>query len=300
MRILAALCGLLVCSNALAQKNVDPKQVIVPQPEERKVPLWDARFDTDYTFDSDFEDVESLGSISTLHYSATLARRFALTDRWYFKVGFNADRIEVFDASGPIPDSLNQLAGIVAIEYWKKGRLGFILQSNPGVYFTEDITGNAFDAPTFAAVAIKVHEKFSFVLGAGGSIMGEGIFGGSSISPVAGFYWNATERLTLNAVLPQPRITYKISEAFSVYAGGEYSLGTYRTSESDDRRTNNAVMRYRDIRAGIGASYHPTEGVALELSAGWSFNRQFDYYRSGPGFETEGAPYLRASLKIAL
>jgi hypothetical protein len=42
------------------------------------------------------------------------------------------------------------------------------------------------------------------------------------------------------------------------------------------------------------------KGVSLELSAGWSFRRDLDYFHAGPDVQSRGSPYMKADLSIDL
>jgi hypothetical protein len=76
--------------------------------------------------------------------------------------------------------------------------------------------------------------------------------------------------------------------------------GAYRNGPTNDHRTNNALLAYTEYRAGAGINYTPKNGVSLQFTAGWTFERRIDYFRAGPDNTAKGAPYLKLDLSIAL
>jgi hypothetical protein len=48
------------------------------------------------------------------------------------------------------------------------------------------------------------------------------------------------------------------------------------------------------------AKVAPKENISLETTAGWSFERDFDYFRAGPDYKSKGAPYLKLEMSIGL
>ena len=81
---------------------------------------------------------------------------------------------------------------------------------------------------------------------------------------------------------------------------GEIQGSVFRNGPTNDRRTNNALLEYREYRTGFGASYTPKENISLEATAGWSFLSDFDYFRAGPDYKSKGAPYIKLEMSIGL
>ena len=53
---------------------------------------------------------------------------------------------------------------------------------------------------------------------------------------------------------------------------------------------------------GVLGKHHftPKENISLEATAGWSFLRDFDYFRAGPDYKSKGAPYIKLEMSIGL
>lgn len=218
--------------------------------------------------------------------------------RWYLRTGINYQRWE-FDNSGglPLPNHLQSISAKIALEYLVRGRTAVLIETEPGVYFQNDIDTDTFDSPTKVAAAIGVTDTFYFVVGA--SYAGLRSY---PLLPIVGFSWNITDRLTINAVPPEPRIIYAASDKLRLWAGGELTGGAFRTDARQVERKeslNDAVVTYSEYRAGAGFTYS-CGGMEFELGAGYAFQRKFDFHRAEEGYETdEGAPYVKVELKAS-
>jgi hypothetical protein len=118
--------------------------------------------------------------------------------------------------------------------------------------------------------------------------------------PIGGVNWKINDKLNFRAVFPKPRLSYIPNEALELFVAGEIQGGVFRNGPTNDRRTNNALLEYSEYRAGFGASYTPKENISLEATAGWSFLRDFNYFRAGPDYKSKGAPYIKLEMSIGL
>lgn len=275
------------------------KEVVQPPAPpgvQREVPLWSVDLTTDYTLGSRFKRYSGIGSQAEYHYDLDAIRRIQIQGGWYFRLGAHLERFDFSRSNAALPYSLNTVAADVGLEYWAGPKLGFELQLEPGVYFTRDhITSNSFDIPVVVGIGIPVTPAFSLVLGARTSILSQ-----YPVFPGGGFIWDVTDRLKISALFPRPNVKYQLSDHFSIFAGGELLGGDFRNGPTNDRRTNNAVLEYSEYRAGAGVSYNLTKQVSASLGAGWTFERNFDYFHSGPSFKTRGAPYAEFKLSLGL
>jgi hypothetical protein len=224
-----------------------------------------------------------------------VGRRFRLWDTWYARFGFDLERFEFFKTVDVFPESLNSIAAVAALEYWHGEDVGFYLELSPGVYFSEKITANAFDIPIVLGTGYKITDHCFLGFGITAGLLRE-----IPVLPVGGLIWNVSDKLSIRAIFPQPKITYDLSKTLEFFIGGEEIGGGYRTGSSKDHRTNKAVLDYSDLHAGGGFSYAPKKGVSFELSAGWSFRRDLDYFHAGPDVQSRGAPYVKADVSIDL
>ena len=299
----ATLCAFGFAANCLAGQalsdgKTDGKKIIhEPIAPE---PAWVVNFRTSYTFESDFSRGSRNPSGDSFFKGVDVSHRRPLgglpalsgDGAWYLRLGAAYGRWDFGNSGGlPIPNHLQSMNAKIAVEYLEKGRTGFLFETEPGVYFEDDIRGNNFDAPTKLALAWPVTDRFVIV----GGVSYAGL---RSIQflPIVGFVWTINDQWKVNMIPPEPRIIYTASDQLSLWAGGELAGGSYRV---DERRTrekkslNNAVLDYSEWRAGAGLTYR-AGGCAIELGGGYAFQRKFDYHRAEEGFETdEGAPYLK-------
>lgn len=270
---------------------------ITPEPE------WVVNFRTSYTWESDFSRGQQHGASGDSFFKGLdISHRFPLTGvglpalsddgAWYFRAGAAYERWDFGNSGGlPIPNHLQSVNAILALEYLVRGQTGFLLETDPGVYFEDDIRGNNFDAPTKLALAYPVSDNFVIV----GGVSYTGLRSIQFI-PIVGFVWTLNDKWKISALPPQPRVIYTASDKLQIWAGGELAGGSYRVDERETREKkslNNAVLDYSEWRAGLGLTYK-VGGCDFELGGGYAFQRKFDYHRAEEGFETdEGAPYVK-------
>ena len=270
-------------------------QPIAPEPE------WVVNLRTSYTFESDFKRGKN-ASGDSFYKGFDIGRRFSLSGvglpalsndgAWYLRVGVEYGRWD-FDHTGglPLPNHLQSASADIALEYLVHGQLGFLLETEPGVYFENDVRGNNFDSPTKLALTYPVTDHFVIVGGVSYASMRSYPF-----IPIVGFSWTINDQWKISAIPPEPRIIYTASDKLHIWAGGELAGGSFRVDEQSKHKygsLSNAVVDYTEYRAGAGFVYK-TSGWELELGGGYAFQRKFDFHRAEKGYETdEGAPYIK-------
>ena len=295
---LLAIGALLLCA---AAAHAGDKTVLTSPPSEvaptKSAPDWSFDLTGDYVLGSHFRHLESLGSQAASYYELEALRRFHIVDNWYFRIGLDVSRSDFSRSNAVFPYSLNALAGEVALEYWHGEDIGALLKVSPGVYFARDhITKNAFDFPIEAGSGIKITKNFSLAIGVTTGLLREW-----PVLPVGGFVWNVNDQLKVNAIFPEPRVSYEFYHGLQVFAGGDFTGGGYRNGPTADRRTNNAALQYDEYRGGAGLTYTPRKGISLEGTVGYAFLREISYFHSGPDFKTRaGAPYFKLDLSVDL
>jgi Domain of unknown function (DUF6268) len=277
------------------------KTMVEPCPPD---PRWLVNLNSSHTFESDFERGHNARGDSWFN-QFEIEHRFALEGLqwpnvecgfWYLRLGAGYARWD-FDHEGglPLPNHLQSISGTIALEYLVRGETGILLETEPGVYFEDEIGGDSFDSPTKLAVAFRLSERFVAV----GGVSYTGL---RSIQflPIIGFVWTISDQWKVYAIPPEPRIIYSPSDNWKFWLSAELAGGSYRTDSREVPRKpslNNAVLTYSEWRAGAGLSYL-MKGCEIELGAGYAFERKFDYHRAEEGFKTdEGAPYVKVAIK---
>ena len=257
-----------------------------------------------YVFESDFErgnnaSGDSLNTDIGFGYRIPLGLTSPNREcgEWFLRLGARYNRFD-FDNSGDLnlPNTLQGISGVIALEYLVRGEIAILLETRPGVYFEHDIDSEDFDSPTNLAVAFVISENFYGVVGATASR-----FRSYPILPVIGFVWRVTPQWTVRAIAPDPRIIYSPSENLSFFVGGELAGGGFRVDGDQNRQSNlrNAVVNYSEYRANAGVIWR-ADRTEFELSGGYAFQRKFDFHRAEEGYATdEGAPFVKAEMRTA-
>ncbi len=167
----------------------------------------------------------------------------------------------------------------------------------PSANFEDEIDSDSIQVSGFAYASFPLTRSFIAVLGAIGSSNTR-----NPILPAVGFVWTINPKWTVFAIPPRPRIVYSPTPELDFWAGGEIVGGIFRTDANTGRGGDlqNAILTYKDYRAGAGVTWRGWQPAIIELGAGYSFYRKFDYYRAEKGYLIdESAPYVQAKVGFA-
>jgi hypothetical protein len=117
-------------------------------------------WETTYTFDSDFKE-SKLGHGNSLYDDFTYDHRFLITGKWYFRLGVEYERYDFGGTDNGLPDHLQAVYGHLALEYVVKDHAGAGIEFDPGVYFQDNVSGDAFDIPIKAFVTFPLKKTKS-------------------------------------------------------------------------------------------------------------------------------------------
>src|SRR3954464_4068313 len=117
-----------------------------------------------YTFSSDFKD-SRFGHGDSFHNDFSYDHRFLITGKWFFRAGIEYERYDFDGTNNGLPDHLQAAYGHLALEYVVKDFAGMSIELNPGVYFQDNATWNAFDVPgkAFVTFPLKKDKIFGVV-----------------------------------------------------------------------------------------------------------------------------------------
>jgi hypothetical protein len=292
--------GRILCAYVLFAMSALGGERSVPQPSpgaetnKERAPLWSFDLDSDYTLGSSIQKYSNFGPQAVYHFEIEALRDAPLFDKYYLQLGLDSERFAFSRSNGLFPYSLTSLAAEVAVSYWDGDDFFPLLKVQPGFYYTRDyITKNAFDVPIRLALGFKAQKDVHLVLG-----FSADRFQQIPVFPIAGFNWKINDKLNLRAVFPEPRFSYNPNDSVEFFLAGQYGGGTYRNGPTNDSRTNGALLEYTEIRTGTGLNYTVNKVVSIEATAGWSFQREFNYFRIGPDIKTRGSPYIRLETTI--
>ena len=245
-------------------------------------------------------DGDAFGTAFEAFYRIRLGNAWpALPDSgWFLRLGATSERFD-FGQTGnlPLPNHLQSIGARLALEYFVKDKPGIFLEVVPSLNFENEIGADSFQVSGLAYVSYPITPSFIAVLGLVGSSNAR-----NPILPAVGFVWTINPEWTAFAIPPRPRIIYSPTPTLQFWAGGEILSGTFRVDGDTGRGENlqNAIVTYRDLRAGAGVTYRGWKPALVELGAGYSFNRKFDYYRAEKGYAIDGgAPFVQLTVGLA-
>jgi hypothetical protein len=295
MKLATLVAGLMIFSGVALG---DEKNVIQSPPpkQQDQAPLWSIDLVSDYTLGSKIIDYPSFGSQAVYHYQIEALRSVHLFDKYYFQFGVESERFDFSRSNALLPSSITSVAGEFAVSYWTGDDYYSLFKIAPGVYYTRDhLASNSFDVPVRAVAGIQMRDNVHLVIGVYADPFEE-----NSVLPIGGFNWKINDQYNLRAVFPEPRFSYTPNKLLEVFVAADFAGGGYRNGPTNDPRTNNALLDYTEYRAASGVNYNPKKGLSLEMTAGWSIERRFDYFGDGPDISTKSAPYFKLEVSIDL
>jgi hypothetical protein len=249
-------------------------------------------YETTYTFRSDFKD-SKFGDGDSLYDDFSYDHRFLVTGKWYFRTGVEYERYDFGGTDNGLPDHLQAAYAHLALEYVVKDHAGASIEIDPGAYFQDSVTGDAFDIPwkIFVTFPLKKDKIFA-VIGLGGGLYQEPI-----VAPGGGIIWLISDKLRLQGVFPKPALVYQPSDDWDFRLMGELNATSFRTDDvlTPERKLqlHNAIVQYSEYRAGVQASYSGFKPFKIIAGAGVTFRRNFDFFRADESRRLDPAPYVR-------
>src|SRR6266513_2037366 len=204
-------------------------------------------WETTYTFDSDFKE-SKLGHGDSLYDDFSYDHRFLITGKWYFRAGVEYERYDFGGSDNGLPDHLQGAYGHLAFEYVVKDHAGAGIEIDPGVYFQNRITGDAFDIPwkVFVSFPLKKDKVFG-VIGVGG-----GIYQDPIVAPGGGIIWLISDKMRLEGVFPKPSLVYNPTDDWQFRLIGNLLYRDYRTDDVvtplRKLQLHNAIVQYNEDR----------------------------------------------------
>jgi hypothetical protein len=253
--------------------------------------------ETTYTLHSDFIDEPRMGHGDSLYNDFSYDHRFLITGKWYFRAGVEYERFDFDGTNNGLPDHLQSLYGHVAVEYVVKNHAGAAIELNPGVYFQDKIGSDSFDIPwkVFVSFPLKKDKIFG-VIGVGGGLNQDPV-----VAPGGGLIWLFTDKLRLEGVFPKPALVYNLTDDLQFRLLADLYFESFRTDDVVTPllklREHNAVVQYSEERIGTQARYTGFKPFQITAGAGYTYRRDFDFFRVGVREKTDPAPYFRLCIE---
>ena len=276
-----------------------PTYEALPSPtpaDENHRDLFD--YEMDYTFSSHFYDVRGdFGHGDSLYNDFSYAHRFLITGKWYFRAGVEYERFDFGGTDNGLPDHLQTVHALLALEYVVHDHAGAGIEINPGPYFQSDAKWNTFDIPWKAWVTFPLKkDKIFAVIGVGGAINSNPV-----VAPGGGIIWLFNDHLRLEGVFPKPALVYNPSDDWEFRLFGNLYYASFRTEDviTPERKlqVHDAWVQYSEDRAGVQASYSGFKPFEIHAGAGCTFRRDFDFFRAEASAKTRPAPYVQVDIE---
>lgn len=255
-------------------------------------------YETVYTLDSDFyDDHGKLGHGDSFYNDFSYAHRFLITGKWYFRAGVEYERFDFGGTDNGLPDHLQTVHALLALEYVVHDHAGMSLEIDPGPYFQNNVTGDSIDIPWKAFVTFPLKkDKIFGVIGVGGSLYQNPI-----VAPGGGLIWLFTDQFRLEGVFPKPALVYNPNDNWEFRILGDLFFESYRTDDviTPERKlqVHNAIVQYSEERVGAQATYSGFKPFDITAGAGYTLKRDFDFFRAEASAKLDPAPYVRLAIE---
>ena len=272
-----------------------PTYEVQPSPtpaDENHRDLFD--YELDYTFSSNFYDVHGdFGHGDSIYNDFSYAHRFLIKGNWYFRAGVEYERFDFGGTDNGLPDHLQTVHALLALEYVVHDHAGMGIEIDPGPYFQNDIRGDTIDIPWKVFVTFPLEkDKIFAVIGVGGAINQSPV-----VAPGGGIIWLFSDHLRLEGVVPKPALVYYPNDDWEFRIFGNIFYESYRTDDviTPERKlqVHNAWVQYSEDRVGIQASYSGFKPFEITLGGGVTVKRDFDFFRAEASAKTKPAPFVK-------
>src|SRR5262245_9359280 len=291
-------CALFVAYQSWAGTEADRENASVATTEktEEAVPLDFFQINSGYVFESDLNHGGSFGKQSELQNEFEYGHRLLLSGNLYLHLGLTYNRYDFGSTAAPVPNHLQSMAAVFGIDYMHGTEVGAFFKVQPGFYTQSDIGISSFDVPITLGRIFTVQEKKFYIFGGAYASF---LRGGSPVLPLVGVIWIPSDNVRLLGVLPTTRFIYSATKKIDLWVGGEIVGGAFRTDRNDNiqpTKLSGATVNFSDYRAAVGFVYTMSDSFKVNLDAGCSVQRQFDFGRAGETFRTDPSPYVRLQL----
>jgi len=263
--------------------------------DENRRDLFD--YEMDYTLNSNFyDDHGKFGNGDSLYNDFSYAHRFLITGKWYFRAGVEYERFDFDGTNNGLPDHLQTVHALLALEYVVHDHAGAGIEIDPGVYFQNDVHGNDFDIPAKAFFTFPLKkDKIFAVIGLGFAINQSPI-----VAPGGGIIWLFNDHLRLEGVVPKPALVYSPSDDWEFRIFGNLYYESFRTDDviTPERKlqVHNAWVQYSEDRAGVLVKYSGFKPFEIKAGGGVTVKRDFDFFRAEASAKTRPAPFVNFEL----
>lgn len=260
------------------------------------IPENEVKVKTSYVFESDLRrGTIPEGKVAAVHFELGYVATPNLNEDFQFRTGFEIDRTSFsYNQSNTVPNTLEGANLVLGFDWALYQDWLIRFEARPGIYTTrDDFDSSSFNTTFLLGASYFVNRDLNWLFGVTVNPWRD-----IPIIPGVGVRWAFAKNWQLNLMFPNPRIEYRVAPGIKIYAGGEWKSGSYRTDKNfgdshGDVALNNAILDYREIRAGAGLILQPNDIITLELQTGAMLDRRYDYFRADKQIHSDMAPYMQ-------
>lgn len=293
LQTILVLLLLLPCSAAYCvdQQEAEPaeKMQATLMPPSRD---WNIQLSLGYLPSADLRGVN--GSVEIGDYRFRLNRNFKLDTKTTLSIGaaYGLKHIEATAAAG-LPQDLHALSLETSINYRINEHSFASLRLSPGLFSDfGNIGSDDVKMPVLAMAGYSFDNGLTLV---GGFVYRVGHHSAPFL-PVAGLTYQPNQYWRFDLVAPRPGVTYIPSRQVRLFAAGDFASDEY---ELKDRSSGAKALKYRDYKVMFGAEYLLTPVIKLTGTAGYAFDRSFEFYDGTRGnIRIDNVPFIKFSLDV--
>lgn len=253
---------------------------------------WNAQLSVQWLPSSDFRNLA--GDAGITDYRLKAVRNIKIDNRLTLGVG-GGYTLKHLDASSTadLPQDLHALFLEGTANYRFNDRVSATLKLTPGFYSDfSDIGSDDLRMPVLALGSYSFDNGFSAV---GGFIYRIG-YHSSAFIPALGFSYQPNQYWRIDLVAPRPAVTYFASPRLQLFVAADLASEEYELKEKSHGAN---ALAYREFKTMAGLNYLPDPAIRISTSAGYAFERRFEFYDSTrPDLRLDNVPFFRLSLDI--
>ncbi len=220
-----------------------------------------------------------VGDVSLSRFDFSLSSRVPVREGLVFIPGLAYTHTTIDASAGvSLPGSVQELTLSLGLRGFINRQWAYLAALRPGFYGDFKKLGDSFNAPLFLAAFYVPSDTLTWTFG-----LTVNAFNDRPVLPVVGVRWKFAPDWQLDVGFPRTAVTYTVNSALSLRTGLSVLGGNYRITENlgspapGIARIANTYLDLTEVRVGAGLAYAFAGGLTLDLDAGVTTLRRFDY-----------------------